>query len=145
MDHIQFRLFTIADYDALLALWQAAALDHRPSGRDSREAMARETLRASAHILLAELQGRVIGSVLASHDGRRGWINRLAVHPDFRHRGLARQLTTRAESWLKDQGLGILVCLIEEENHSSRALFQSMNYVEHGDIIYYSKRLRSDI
>lgn len=140
-----FRPFVIDDYEALIALWALAKLDHRPSGRDSREAMALEATRSSAYVLLAELDGQLIGSVLASHDGRRGWINRLTVHPDYRHRGLARQLTARAEAWLKEQGLGILVCLIEEENQASHALFQSMDYVEHRDIVYYSKRLRPDI
>ena len=142
---LRYRPFAIEDHAALLALWRKADLHHKPTGRDSRESMAAEAKRPYVHILLALDGDRLVGSVVASHDGRRGWINRLAVHPDWRGQGLAADLIDRAEAWLKDQGLGILVCLIEAENTPSRNLFQKKDYVEHTDIVYYSKRLRPDI
>ena len=142
---LRFRDFTIEDHAALLDLWRTAELSHRPRGRDSLEAMAAEVQRPYSHLLLAELEGQMVGSVLASHDGRRGWINRLAVHPEWRGQGLASELIDRAEAWLMEQGLKILVCLIEEENTPSRRLFQKKDYVEHRDIVYYSKRLQPDV
>ncbi|MCK5146819.1 GNAT family N-acetyltransferase [bacterium] len=145
MNDLLFRPFQIKDYSELIQLWQDSSLSYRPKGRDSLLSMSNEIEHEYSHLILAEKAGNLLGSILASHDGRRGWINRLAVHPSFRKKGLARLLIEKAEHWLLGQGLGILVCLIEEENTASQELFKSCNYVEHKEIIYYSKRLRSDI
>ena len=45
--------------------------------------------------------GKLVGIVVATHDGRKGWINRLAVHPDYRRRGIAKKLIEEAEEYLR--------------------------------------------
>ena len=51
---------------------------------------------------------RLSGAVLAGHDGRRGFLYHLAVHPDFRARGLGRALAERATWGLRE--MGVLKC-----------------------------------
>lgn len=43
-------------------------------------------------VIVVEADGALIASVMGTYDGRRGWVNRLATHPDHRERGLARRL-----------------------------------------------------
>ena len=79
-----------------------------------------------------------------THDGRKGWINRLAVDPAYWRRGLAGRLVGEAERWfVEDQGLEIWAALIESENRDSQSLFAALDYRRH-DVVYVSKRTRPE-
>lgn len=142
---IKIRPFEPGDYDAVMALWKESALPVKPLGRDSREKMVKEATQETATFLVAENGGQIIGTVLATHDGRKGWINRLATAPEFRHRGIARQLLEAAETALYERGLEIVTCLIEDYNNVSMDFFQKAGYVKHTDIFYFSKRKHPDV
>jgi GNAT superfamily N-acetyltransferase len=78
--------------------------------------------------------------VLATHDGRKGWINRLAVDAASRRRGIGARLVGAAEAWLDAEGMDILACLIESDNPVSMQVFEKLGYIKHEDIIYFAKR-----
>jgi GNAT superfamily N-acetyltransferase len=139
------RPLGLSDYDRLVGLWSAAGLPFKPAGRDSREAFARQ-LAGGTHfpIGIETEDGQLIGAALATHDGRKGWINRLAVHPDWRRRGIAKRLITAAEDCLHEQGIDVIAALIEPENSPSLELFLSAGYTEYHGLHYVSKRSRSD-
>jgi ribosomal protein S18 acetylase RimI-like enzyme len=77
---------------------------------------------------------------LGTHDGRKGWINRLAVAPEFRHQGIAQLLLKEAEEEISRKGIEIVTCLIEDYNQTSMDFFQKAGYIKHNDIIYFTKR-----
>jgi len=137
---VLIRKFKISDYDQVINLWQLCQLPLKPEGRDSRWQLEQQIKLDQIIFLVAEKEGKVIGTVLASHDGRKGWINRLAVHPDARRQGLGTQLVKKAEEELEKQGLNLLAALIEEENSASRELFVRLGYEPHPEIIYFSKK-----
>jgi ribosomal protein S18 acetylase RimI-like enzyme len=129
------------DYDELVALWDAAGLPYRPRGRDGRDRIACEIAGGCSIFLAAEEQeGRLVGAVLGTHDGRKGWINRLAVLPERRGRGIGRALVAAVEERLRAMGIEIVTCLIEDWNEPSMAFFERIGYVRHPDIVYFSKR-----
>ncbi len=138
------RILGPADYDAVMALWTAAGLPVRPEGRDSQAAMARQL--ASEQVRLFGLYDgkQLVGAVLATHDTRRGTINRLAVAPAHRRQGLAQRLLAACEAWFHEQGIEVWMALIEAENDPSLALFQREGYRLHENIVYASKRTRSE-
>ena len=133
------------DYDALVALWRDAGLLFKPRGRDTREAVARQLQKPTAAYLVAEIGGEVVGAVLGTHDGRKGWINRLAVAPEYRRRGLAARLVAEAERRLAAQGVEIFACLVEDWNQDSRAAFEKLGYKPFQRITYLTKRSRGDV
>jgi ribosomal protein S18 acetylase RimI-like enzyme len=140
------RELGLDDLDRLLALWQRAGLHSlKLQGRDSRDALARQLGSGVQTILGMESDGKLVGAVIATHDGRKGWINRLAVDPDYRRRGYAGTLIEAAERVLREQGLRVIAALVESDNRASLALFRRLGYVDAGgDVHYLSKRESSD-
>jgi len=139
--NVQIRSMRIEDYDAVIMLWQRAGLSFEPQGRDSRAAISRQ-IEDSGHLMfVAEADGQIIGTVFGSHDGRKGWINRLAVDPRYRRQGLAQQLIKRAEDALAREGLIIVAALVEAPNEPSLKLFRKLGYEERRDIVYFRKFL----
>ena len=142
---IHIREYRIEDYDDLINLWKEADLVHRPKGRDRRDKIEKELRQDTSIFLVAELNGDLIGSVFGSHDGRKGWINRLAVNPDFRKKDIARKLVYEAEKRLDELGIDIIACLIEGWNKESMKVFEKLGYEKYSDVAYYTKRKNWDV
>jgi len=142
---IKIRPLCIDDYDDLIRLWDKAELSYKPQGRDKKERIDQELVSNTAIFLVAEKDGDLIGSIFGTHDGRRGWINRLAVAPLHRRKGIAACLVQQVEKILYDKGIEIIACLIEDWNKTSIKAFQKMGYRFHKDIIYLSKRKHKDV
>lgn len=136
---------TTSNYGRLLALWDAAGLSYRPNGRDSQVALAGQVEQGWLTILGVESGDDLIAAVLITHDGRKGWINRLAVHPDHRRQGIARRLITASEDLLHNKGIEVYAALIEPGNEASLALFSAAGYVDYEGIHYVTKREREDV
>ncbi len=142
---VVIRELRLGDYDALLALWREAGLPHRPKGRDAREAIARQLKEDTAIYLVAEVAGTVVGAVLGTHDGRKGWINRLAVLTAYRRRRVGAQLLAEAERRLAALGIEIFACLVEDWNGESKAFFEKTGYKPFREVSYYTKRKKGDV
>ena len=142
---MKIRKLRIEDYEEMIQLWSRARLPFKPKGRDSREAMTAQ-MEANPEFFLGAFEaGRLVGSVIMSCDTRKGWINRLAVDPDYRHRGIGKALIVESEKTLRKHGIRIFCVLIEDYNVASRELFKECGYVEHHDIIYFSKRDNAEV
>jgi ribosomal protein S18 acetylase RimI-like enzyme len=139
---LRFEEFRIEDYGRVIELWAAGALPLKPEGRDSRANIARQIELPNVLFLVARAgpDDRIVGTVLATHDGRKGWINRLAVDAAVRRQGIGARLVREAEAWLDAEGMDILACLIEIDNPVSMQVFQTLGYTKHEDIIYFAKR-----
>jgi ribosomal protein S18 acetylase RimI-like enzyme len=140
----RIKRLRFSDYDELLSVWERAGLPARPKGRDSRPEMRRQMgLGTSIYLKVVANEGgkdRIVAVALGTHDGRKGWINRLAVLPEYRRRGLGRLLVNELEKRFRRMGFDIYCGLIETYNDESMAFFARLGYVRHEDIIYYSKR-----
>jgi len=141
---VTIRDLTMQDYDSVLRLWVDAGLPFRPLGRDRPERVSTELRRGTAVFLVAESGGEVVGVVLGTHDGRKGWINRLAVAPGFQRRGIARRLVGQVEERLATLGLEITAALIESPNQASLKFFQEIGYTRDPEIAYVSRRRSPD-
>ena len=141
---MRIRDLKSGDYEELVALWDATGLPYRPRGRDGPDRIAREIEGDCAIFLAAEEDAKLVGAVLGTHDGRKGWINRLAVLPEHQGRGIGRDLVAEVERRLLEKGIEIVTCLIEDWNEESMAFFGQIGYVKHPDIAYLSKRRSPD-
>jgi ribosomal protein S18 acetylase RimI-like enzyme len=142
---MEIRTLTINDYEDMVKLWSRAKLPFKPKGRDSKEAIAAQ-MKANPEFFLGAFDGgRLIGTVIVSCDMRKGWINRLAVDPEYRLRGVAKALIIESEKILQKHGIRIVCALIEDYNIASKRLLKKLGYVEHRDIIYFSKRENEEV
>lgn len=132
------------DHPCILALWEDAGLPSRPKGRDGAARIAEACSETPDLLLVAEAEGEIVGAVVGSHDGRKGWINRVAVSPAWRRRGIASRLVRHVEAALARRGIHVIGILVMEENADSRALFRALGYDGHPDVLYYSKRRSAD-
>jgi ribosomal protein S18 acetylase RimI-like enzyme len=137
---VTFRVMTLKDYDAVIALWKKGNIPYRPQGRDSRKNIAAQLKQPACHFLVAVTDKTIIGAIVGTHDGRKGWINRLVVAPSYRKKGIAKGLVEEVEHHFSAQGIDIVACLIEDWNTTSMQVFEQLGYTKHTDILYYSKR-----
>ena len=140
---IFIRRFNQTDYDKIMDLWRSTDLPVRPKGRDKRENINKQISNGTSMVLVAEINGKIVGAVLGTHDGRKGWINRLAVATEFRRKNIAKKLVFEIEKWFEENGIEVFTCVIERNNTVSIQLFQKLGYTE-WDVRYFSKRKSSE-
>ncbi len=146
-DHAQdvtIREMRPDDYESVIRVWSQAGLSYRPSGRDRPEKMRSEMERGTAMFLVAEAGNEVVGVILGTHDGRRGWINRLAVVPAYQRRGIAARLVGEVERRVDALGIDITAALIESWNEASLSFFRAVDYLRAPEVEYLSKRRSPD-
>ncbi|MFJ8537922.1 GNAT family N-acetyltransferase [Streptomyces sp. NPDC093591] len=95
MTDLRIRPATAADLDTVLAFWKTAA--EGTSISDDRDGVERLVDRDPEALILAELDGELVGTVIAGFDGWRCHLYRLAVHPERRRRGIGSALLTAAD------------------------------------------------
>ena len=121
--------------DALLGLWQAAGTS--PSVTDTVADIQR-TIESQASVLVAEANQRIVGSLIATFDGWRGNMYRIAVHPDYRRRGIGRVLVEEGERRLTKQGAKRITALVEEKYPWATAFWSSVGYeIEPGIVRFF--------
>jgi ribosomal protein S18 acetylase RimI-like enzyme len=124
----EIRPYRDSDLGAVVDLWQACDLT-RPWNPPARDIAF---CRSSGHgeIFVAEADGGIIGTVMAGHDGHRGWVYYVAVDPARRRNGLGRRLVAQAEDWLATQGVPKLMLVIRDTNTAVQAFYERLGYAQ---------------
>ncbi len=100
----------------LAALWVRCGLT-RP-WNDPRADIAFARKSANTAILVAKRDGALCASVMAGHDGHRGWLYYVAVDPDQQRTGLGRRMTQAAEDWLRQRGVAKVMLMVRPDNEA---------------------------
>ena len=128
-------------YEELISLWRESHLSFHEGFRDTREEIKRQIESGCVKIFGVKNGDKLIGSVLCSDDARRGWINHIAVIPEFRKQGVAVKLIEASEKHFAQKGLKIIAALVEDHNESSWRLFEKTGYTQDfPGLRYYTKR-----
>ncbi|MBE5790514.1 MAG: GNAT family N-acetyltransferase [Clostridiales bacterium] len=138
---------TIDDYDAIFELWNSTEQSRRALNPvdDSREGIERYLKRNPETCFAAVINDRIIGVILTGHDGRRGIIHHMCVHPDFRRMGIAAHLVYLAEKALKKEGIQKIFGLVFSDNEPANRFWEKQGYSLRTNLNYRNKSLNAQI
>ena len=139
---VHIRPLKLNELKAMRRIWTVAGLPYKPKGRDSPQRLVKQLKDKPELFIGAFSDGMLVGVSLCSDDGRKGWINRLAVLPEFTGKGIATALITQSEKALRRRGMHIFCIHIEGDNEDSMRLFEKAGYRRETDIFYFTKRER---
>ena len=120
------RVMTIEDYDAVYALWESLPGIGLHEGEDSREGIAYYLRRNPESCFVAEENGAMIGTVLCGNDGRRGYINHLAVAAERQGQGIGRALMNACLNVMRREGIRKCAFTVFGGNEAGNAFWQAM-------------------
>jgi GNAT superfamily N-acetyltransferase len=76
---------------------------------------------------------RIEGYAVTGRAGVRGYLQRLAVHPEAQGRGLGRGLVLDAFQWLARRGATLVMVNTQEANQRALELYEGMGFARHPD------------
>ena len=110
----------------VLELWRKS---RNGVGRtDDPPSLRRLQERDRGALLVAELEDRIVGSLIAAWDGWRGNMYRLTVHPGYRRRGVARRLIAKGEERLRAAGAKRISALVWTADEAAVSAWLSAGY-----------------
>jgi ribosomal protein S18 acetylase RimI-like enzyme len=121
---VTIRACLLEEAPLVLDFWRhGAASESATDDSTSVNILLKERVDA---VLLAMVDGEMVGTVIAAFDGWRGNIYRLAVLPEHRGRGIARMLVREAEHRLVIRGAKRLVALASSHSDTAVPFWESM-------------------
>ena len=126
-DEIILRQCSEDDIESVLELWRAAG--STPSMTDTSDDLRTTINSRASSVIVAVSGGTVAGSIIGAFDGWRGNLYRLAVHPDYQRRGIARRLLSEAETWLRAQGAKRVGAVVEKDHPWAVGFWESSGFV----------------
>jgi len=137
-DNLEIRPFQMGDEATVVQLWQDCQLTRNYN--DPHQDILRKLAMQADLFLVGILGGRLIASVMAGYEGHRGWLNYLAVAPDCRQRGFARQLVDAAEQRLRLLGCPKINIQLRQDNTQVLKFYQKIGF-QVDEVISLGKRL----
>ena len=114
---IQIRQFRFPDdFNTVVELWDECGPGVRTGRSATKQEIKKKFDRDPELFLVAEHNGKIIGSVLGGFDGRRGLIYHLAVQESYRNQGIGRELMANVERLMVAKGCLRSYLLITKDN-----------------------------
>ena len=136
------RIMTIEDYEGVYALWKKIKGFGIRSIDDSKEGVARFLKRNPTTSVVAEKDGRIVGSILCGHDGRRVCLYHVCV--DDRRHGIGKRMVVFAMKALKEEKINKVSLIAFTENDIGNAFWNTIGWTERLDLNYYDFTLNEE-
>ena len=138
---INIRVMTIDDYDEVYQLWINTPGMGLNSTDDSRAGIEKYIKRNPTTCFVAETESKIVGVIMAGHDGRRGYIYHTAVSSDYRNQGIGKRLVNSALSALDQEGINKAALVVFERNEIGNEFWSYIGFTERDDLIYRNKNI----
>jgi ribosomal protein S18 acetylase RimI-like enzyme len=132
-DKLEIRELVPDDYDAVLALWTASdGVTIRDV--DQRAPLSAYLIQHRGLSFVAVDGGAIVGSTLCGTDGRRGYLQHVAVARSHRRRGIASALVERSVNALAERGIGKCHLMVLADNVDAQAFWTKIGWKERPEI-----------
>lgn len=142
MTGIRIREFIFPeDYPAARLLWENAGPGIQLRRSDDPDEIQKKIQRDPDLFLIAENDGKMVGTVVGGFDGRRGMIYHLAVPAQNRKQGIGELLMEELERRLKAKGCIRCYLLVTVENESAMQFYEKRGWLHMSNVYTYGKDL----
>ena len=141
-DVIEILSFRQEDEAPLIKLWERCELV--VAWNDPSKDISRKVQLDPEGLLLGRHDNSLLASVMAGYEGHRGWINYLAVDPEFRRKGLGRTMMKAAETYLEKFECPKINLQIRAQNDQVIEFYKSIGFLQE-DVVNMGKRLIPDL
>lgn len=131
------REMTIDDYDEVYEMWQITT-KRALSKADEKDQMERYLKHNAGMSQVAVVDGKIVGTVLAGHDGRRGFIHHMAVLPEFRRKKIGHALAQTAIQKIRGQGIDKTHIFCYQNNETGQSFWRDFGFEKREDVFVYS-------
>ncbi len=131
------RVMKIGDYDIVCDVWK----DHNGINHfnESMEGFTNYLKRNPTTSFVAEDNGKIVGTILAGHDGRRGFFHHVVVLPEYRNQGIGRKIVGHAMEALEKEGINKVALVVFQNNQLGNAFWEKLEFTVREDLIYRNK------
>lgn len=138
---MDIRVMTIDDYDKIYELWTLCEGLGLNSVDDSREGIGKFLIKNSDTCFVAEINGEVVGTIMAGNDGRRGYIYHTAVAPKFRNMKIASALVDKALEALAECGISKTVLAVFDNNEEGNKFWDKKGFELRREVLFRIKTI----
>ena len=138
MMNVQIEEMAIHDYDEVYALWQESE-GIELSNVDTRNDIDRLLKRNPGLSFVARAGEQLVGAVLCTHDGRRGYIDHLVVRASHRRQGIGKALVARCLYNLMRSGIRKWHLFVQEDNQDAIAFWRQLGWAERVELVTMSR------
>jgi len=133
----QIRTMEESDYEEVYELWTTIHGFAMRSLDDSKEGILKFIKRNPNTSVVAVVDGKIVGSILAGHDGRHGSFYHVCVHEDYRKHGIGKAMVTSAMVRLKNEGINKVQLVAFSGNEIGNHFWHAEGWRERGDYNTY--------
>jgi ribosomal protein S18 acetylase RimI-like enzyme len=138
---LEIRAFADTDELAVIELWRQCNVT-RPWS-DPHKDIQRKRLVQPHLFLVGVLERALVSTVMAGYEGHRGWINYLAVAPEYQHRVIGQRMMAEVERLLREAGCPKINVQVPLTNQDVIQFYRELGYTV-DDVISLGKRLEAD-
>lgn len=120
------RIFDKTDADAVVALWKACELV--VPWNDPYLDIQRKAAEHPELFLVGELDGELMATIMGGYEGHRGWINYMAVAPQYRKQQYGQELIRIMEEKLLALGCPKINLQVRSTNTEVIAFYESAGF-----------------
>ena len=130
---MNIRAFEPSDHPDVLRLWQTTpGIVVRDV--DAGAPIAAYLAKNPGMSFVAVVDDHIVGAVLCGTDGRRGYLQHLAVHPDYRRQGLGRRLVQRCLDALAAAGVDKCHLMVLADNRDAAEYWTHLGWELRSDL-----------
>lgn len=131
------RVMTMEDYEGVRRLWMTIKGFGIRSIDDSKEGVERFLKRNPNTSVVAVEDGKIVGSILCGHDGRRGCLYHVCVDEKYRMQGIGKSMVVKCMEALRAERINKVSLIAFTKNDIGNAFWKEIGWTKREDLNYY--------